>query len=91
MIYYLSKSNKNFSNTNIINFLKCLFELFISRKENENNNNDDDIENEEYNQIYSLKNLSKFVLFIESYKDFIYLYVILFVLLIYILMILLKK
>lgn len=72
MIYYLSKSNKNFSNTNIINFLKCLFELFISRKENENNNNDDDIENEEDNQIYSLKNLSKIVLFIESYKDFIY-------------------
>ena len=71
MIYYCSKSNKNFSNKKILNVLKCIFELFISRKENENNN-DDDIGNEEENQIYSLKNISKFVLFIESYKDFIY-------------------
>ena len=62
IIYFLSKSNKNFLNQNILNFFISLFGLFLSRDEN---NKKDEIQ-------YSIENLSKFVLFIESYKDYIY-------------------
>jgi len=60
IIYYLSKSNTKFTNKNIFDFFYKLYELFVSRDENENN------------LLYSLENFSKFILFIESYNEYIY-------------------
>lgn len=67
ILYYLSKSNTYFSNKNILLFFSQFFKLFLSREENVN------LENEyEKEDIYSLENISKFILFIESYKYYIY-------------------
>ena len=60
IIYYLSESNIKFTNKNIFDLFYKLFEIFVSRDENENN------------KLYSLENLSKFILFIESYNQYIY-------------------
>ena len=71
IIYYLSKSNYKFSNKKILDFFKSLFELFIKREEKGYNN----IEEEHKEDIYisfSIENISKFVLYIESYKTYIY-------------------
>ena len=71
IIYYLSKSNYKFSNKKILDFFKSLFELFIKREEKGNKN----IEEEQKEDIYisfSIENISKFVLYIESYKTYIY-------------------
>jgi len=57
IIYYLSKSNKKFLNKKILNIFYGIFDLFISR---------DNHPVEPGN-----KNLVKFFLFIESYKDYI--------------------
>ena len=68
MIYYLSKSNDSISNKNILSFFDELFKLFLSReKDDKDNFKEIDEEN-----IYSIKNISKFVLFIESYKKYIF-------------------
>ena len=67
IIYYLSKSNDYLSNIKLFKLFYELFKLFLSRKENnelQNNNN--------FDNIYSIKTISKFVLFIESYRDIIY-------------------
>jgi len=54
IIYYLSKSNYNYTNKNIISFFDNLFYLFTNKKEK------------------TLNNLAKFSLYIESYKEYIY-------------------
>ena len=75
IIYYLSKSNEKFSNKDILLFFVELYKLFLSNKEEDN---DDNKEKEGFNEedininIYSLGNISKFVLFLESYNQYIY-------------------
>ena len=66
IIYYLSKSNENFSNKNILLFFNEIYKIFLSRTENGEG------EHEDNENIYCLENLSKFILFIESYKFYIY-------------------
>ena len=68
IIYYLSKSNIYFSNKNILIIFTELFKLFLSR-ENDKQNENGFIENK---NIFSLENISKFVLFIECYKNYLY-------------------
>ena len=73
IMYYLSKSNNNFYNKNILIFFRELFKLFLSRKEiveNDEENNNKSMDDEV--NIYTIKNISKFVLFIESYKSFLH-------------------
>ena len=70
-IYYISKSNYNLNNKKILDFYKCLFELFLLRTENQEQI-DEEYQNEEREILFSIENISKFVLFIESYKDYIY-------------------
>jgi len=64
IIYYLSKYNINFNNRNILNFFYFLYQLYINL--GDNNIVDDG------QMIITIKDLTKFVLFIESYKDYIY-------------------
>ena len=64
IIYYLSKSNGNFENKNILTFFYSLYKIFISNSNNGNGNNND--------EQFSISNIAKFVLFIESYKECIY-------------------
>ena len=71
IIYYLSKSNYRFSNKKILDFFKSLFQLFIRREEKGYQN----LEEEQKEDIYisfSIENISKFVLYIESYKTYLY-------------------
>ena len=68
MIYYLSKSNDSISNKNILSFFDELFKLFLSREKDDKDN----FKEIDEKNIYSIKNISKFVLFIESYKKYIF-------------------
>ncbi|ORX57745.1 hypothetical protein BCR36DRAFT_318513 [Piromyces finnis] len=61
-IYYLSKSNKCFSNKRILKFFKSLYNLLLSRDGNEENNTKN----------LTFENIVKYILFIESYKEYIY-------------------
>ncbi|OUM60841.1 hypothetical protein PIROE2DRAFT_13322 [Piromyces sp. E2] len=61
VIYYLSKCEKKFNNKNILNFFNTLYELFISMNNSENANID-----------ITFENMTKFVLFIECYSEYIY-------------------
>ncbi|ORX81683.1 hypothetical protein BCR32DRAFT_244734 [Anaeromyces robustus] len=66
IIYFLSKSNNIFSNKNILKFFNTLYKIFISKKINENNYEKIDL---------SFENILKFVLFLEFYKDYIFIIV----------------
>ena len=68
IIYYLSKSNLKFTNRKVLNFFECLYNLFLSLNDNEKNN----LQGDEEKLVFNLKNISKFILFIESYKDYLY-------------------
>jgi len=74
-IYYLSKSNKYFSNRKILKFLRSLYSLFISRDDQEEINIQEKNNVQEDNgvQKLSFENIIRYVLFIESYKEYIYL------------------
>jgi len=58
IMYYLSKSNEPFTNQNILHFFNTLFKLFISR-DSENKN-------------LTFENITKFILFLETYKNYIH-------------------
>ena len=63
IIFYLSKSKSNdkFSNSNIINFFTVLYKLLTESPNYKNND-----------QSLNLETIAKFILFIESYKECIY-------------------
>ena len=71
IIYFLSKSNNKYSDKIIFDFFLALFDLFLSRDE-ENNKKNEENEIERNDMKFSIENISKFVLFIESYKQYIY-------------------
>ena len=71
IIYYLSKSNNNkFSNKKILDFFRSLFDLFIKREEKDFHNFEKQKKDRDIS--FSIENISKFVLYIESYHDYIY-------------------
>ncbi|OUM67355.1 hypothetical protein PIROE2DRAFT_58828 [Piromyces sp. E2] len=70
-IYYLSKSNKFFSNKKILKFLRSIYSLFIFRDDQDQDEND--IQKENINIKLTFENITRYVLFIESYKEYIYL------------------
>jgi len=61
VIYYLSKSNKNFLNSSILEFFKALYKLFVSKN----------ADNEDEQDELIFESIIKFILFIESYKDYL--------------------
>ena len=68
IIYYLSKSKDKITNKNILTFFNCFFEIYSLLKYDENI----EIFDNENKEIFNIENISKFILFIESYKDYIY-------------------
>ena len=64
-IYYLSKSNSQFSNPNVIKFFNILYSLFVFYNIDRKYENDGNLK-------YTLEDIAKFVLFIETYQTYIF-------------------
>ena len=66
-IFFIKIKSKIYKQKSFI-LLECLYNLFLSLNDNEKNN----LQGDEEKLVFNLKNISKFILFIESYKDYLY-------------------